>query len=80
MERNFTELLINRRKNHRSRNNSSKSLQQSNSDTNCVLFKEKVLREEIEEDIRSKSKKKYKTITHDHKHTSHCKYCKGFQK
>ena len=80
MEQNFTELLINRRKNHRNRNNSSKSLQQSNSDTNYVLFKKKVLREEIEEDIRSKSKKKYKTITHDHKHTSHCKYCKGFQK
>ena len=49
MEQNFTELLINRRKNHRNRNNSSKSLQQSNSDTNYVLFKEKVLREEIEE-------------------------------
>ena len=80
IEKNFTELLINRRKNHRNRNNSAKSLQQSNSDTNYVLFKEKILREEIEEDIRSKSKMKYKTITHDHKHTSHCKYCKSFQK
>ena len=83
IDKNFTELLINRRKNRRNRNNSNdsnKSLHQSNSDTNYVLFKEKVLREEVQEDIRSKSKKKYKTITHEHRHTSHCKYCKSFQK
>ncbi len=79
-ENNFTDFLINRRKNRRNRNHSTKSLQQSNSDTNYVLYKEKILRDEVALDIRSKSKKKFKAITHDHKHTSHCKYCKSFQK
>ena len=81
-EQTFTEFLINVKKKHRrNRNESTKpSIKQSNSDTNFIMSKEKELREEVEEDIRTRAKQRYKSMTHDHKHSTHCKFCKGFHK
>ena len=80
-EKTFTEFLIQRKRHRKNRNDSTSSyIRQSNSDTNFIIKKERELRNEVEEDIRSKTKKTFKSITHDHKHSSHCKYCKGFRK
>ena len=80
-EKTFTEFLIKHKRHRKNRNDFNKSyIKQSNSDTNFILSKEKELRNEVEEDIRIKSKTMYKSIAHNHKHSSHCKYCKGFHK
>ena len=81
-EQTFKEFIINVKKKHqRNRNESTKpSIKQSNSDTNFIMNKEKELREEVEEDIRTRAKQRYKSMTHDHKHSTHCKFCKGFRK
>ena len=78
----FTELLINRKRHHRNRNHSTgtSTLKQSNSDTNFIIRKEKEYRSEIEADLASKSKKRYKSMTHEHKHSKFCKFCKGINK
>ena len=80
-EKTFTEFLMQRKRHRKNRNDEIISnIKQSNSDTNFIISKERELRNEVKEDIRSKAKNIFKRITHNHKHSYHCKYCKGFHK
>ena len=81
-ENNFTEFLIKRKYRRRKRKDPYKSnIKHSNSDTNFILHKENEFRDEIEENMRLKSKTVFKKMSHsNHKHSSRCKYCTGFHK
>ena len=81
-EKTFTEYLFHKKRHRRHHRNAShkSSVKQSNSDTNFIINRDKEIRDEIEDDIREKTRQNFKSSTYNHKHSSHCKYCKGFNK
>ena len=77
----FTNIIHKIRHSRRYRSKSYKSdLMPSNSDTNFIIKIEKEKREISENIHKVKNKNHYENFSHNHKHSSNCKYCQNFNK
>ena len=78
-EETFTDILQKRKHSKKHRNESSKELKASNSDTNFIMKREKEKRQISQNILRLKGKH-LKNILYKHKHCLNCKNCNSFHK